>query len=184
MLRFVYLLSLVVLLGACQTTQGQRDFDSSRDFTLYRDWSWSEPAVSYRPADDPRITSDLTTQRIQDAVSAQLDARGLRPSNDGDPDVLVKVYMIVEQRHDNVTTHYGGAHYWRWGMMGPMMSESRTVTYDVATMQIDMTDASDGKLVWRGSTSEVLNSRQRSPTDRTQSTHEMARQVLEGYPPY
>lgn len=184
MLRFTYLLTAMLLLGACQTTQGQRDFDSNRDFTQYRDWSWKEPAVSYRPADDPRITSDLTTQRIQDAVSAQLDGRGLRPSNDGDPDLLVQVYMIVEQRQENVTTHYGGGHYYYgWGMMGPM-AQTRTVTYDVATMQIDLTDAADGKLVWRGSTSEVLNQRRSSPTDRTQSTHEMARQVLQGYPPY
>lgn len=184
MLRFLYPITLVLLLGACQTTQGQRDFDSNRDFTQYRDWGWSEPAVSYRPADDPRITSDLTTQRIKDAVSAQLDARGLRPSNDGEPDVRVRVYMIVEQRQDNVTTHYGGGHYyWGWGMMGPM-AQTRTVTYDVATMQIDLIDAADDKLVWRGSTSEVLNQRQRSPTDRIQSTHEMARQVLEAYPPY
>ena len=56
----------------------QRDFDPTRDFSAYRAWSWKEPALQYRP-DDPRIQSDLTEQRIRDAIAEQLDQRGLRP---------------------------------------------------------------------------------------------------------
>ncbi len=54
MLARLCLTSLLLLLGACQNTSVNRDYDSSRDFGAYRSWSWQEPALQYRP-DDPRL---------------------------------------------------------------------------------------------------------------------------------
>lgn len=66
-----------MLLSACETNPLDHDFDATRDFRAYRSWSWKEPGVQYRP-DDPRIKSDLTEQRIRQAVSDPLDQYGLR----------------------------------------------------------------------------------------------------------
>jgi hypothetical protein len=111
------LLPLFLLLAACQTTRLERDFDASRDFAAYRSWSWQEPAVQYVPA-DPRLHSDLTTQRVREAVAEELDQRGLRPAQ-RNPDLKVQVWMLVEQRQDQVTD-YGGGGYWGnpWGFWG------------------------------------------------------------------
>ena len=79
MFRRLLLIPLLLTLVACQGPQVQRDFDPTRDFSAYRAWSWKEPALQYRP-DDPRIQSDLTEQRIRDAIAEQLDQRGLRPA--------------------------------------------------------------------------------------------------------
>lgn len=82
MFRPLALLALAALLSACAANQVNHDFDASRDFAAYRSWSFKEPALQYRP-DDPRIKSDLTEQRIRQAVSDQLDQRGLRPAAAG-----------------------------------------------------------------------------------------------------
>ena len=185
MSRSIAVIGLSILLAACQTNQVPRDFDTNRDFTAYLDWAWAEPAVSYTPANDPRIQSDLTTQRIREAVSGQLDARGLRPAATvEEADLKVRVHMVIEEEQDNVTTHYGGGFGYGWGMWGggPIMAQTRSVSYQVATLQIDLLDASDGQLVWRGSTSEVL--RDRTPAERSQNTHQMVQTVLSEYPPY
>lgn len=71
MFRRLALLAMAVLLSACAAHQVNHDFDASRDFAAYRSWSWKEPALQYRP-DDPRIKSDLTEQRIRQAVADQL----------------------------------------------------------------------------------------------------------------
>ncbi|HCL3544886.1 TPA: DUF4136 domain-containing protein, partial [Pseudomonas aeruginosa] len=111
MIRRILLLGLLLSLAACETTQLDRDFDSSRDFAAYRSWSWSQPAFEYRP-DDPRIKSDLTEQRIREAVAQQLDQRGLRPAQgNARGDVTVRAYLIVDDRQDQITTNYGGG-YW------------------------------------------------------------------------
>lgn len=151
-IKAVALGAVVLLLAACQAAPIQRDYDINRDFTQYRNWNWAEPDVSYTPANDPRIQSDLTTQRIREAVSGQLDVRGLRPAQPGqEADLDVKVYVISEMRKDNVTTSYGGSFgsYWGgwgggWGG-GPGYAETRTVDYQVFTLQIDLLD--DGQLV-------------------------------------
>ena len=140
------LVSILLLLGACQSPRIERDFDTSRDFAAYRSWSWQEPALQYRP-DDPRLRSDLTEQRIRSAIEQQLEQRGLRPAQPGNPgDLRVQAWLIVDQRQEQVSSHYGGywGGYWDGGWGGPAYSETRTVDYQVATVQIDLLDGRDG----------------------------------------
>jgi hypothetical protein len=179
------LIPVLLLLGACQTTQLDRDFDPNRDFAAYRSWSWQEPAVQYRP-DDPRLKSDLTEQRIRTAIGEQLDQRGLRPAPGGATgDLEVQAWLIVDRRQDQVTSHYGG--YWGgpwhgyWG--GPVYSETRTLDYRVGTLQIDLYDSKDGKLVWRGSGERILRGSQANPGERSTQIRETVARILSQYPP-
>ena len=180
------LIPALLLLGACQTTQLNRDFDPDRDFAAYRSWNWQEPAVQYRP-DDPRLKSDLTEQRIRSAVAEQLDQRGLRLAPAGSAgDLKVQVWLIVDQRQDQVTTHYGG--FWGgswngyWG--GPGYSETRVLDYQTGTLQIDLYDGKDGKLVWRGSGQQILRDSQANPSERSAKIRETVAKVLSQYPPH
>ena len=184
MLRRIAALAVVMLLGGCQSNQVNHDFDASRDFGAYRNWAWKDPALQYRP-DDPRIKSDLTEQRIRQAVADQLDQRGLRPatgSSQGDLDV--QTYLIIEERQQQITTNYGGAwgNPWNgyWG--APMYNETRNVSYKVATIQIDLLDGKDGKLVWRGSDEQMLSSSP-NPSDRSNAIRETVTRILSNYPP-
>ncbi|WP_223529911.1 DUF4136 domain-containing protein [Pseudomonas sp. GL-R-19] len=182
--RFV-LLAVAALLSACAANQVNHDFDASRDFAAYRSWTWKEPALQYRP-DDPRIKSDLTEQRIRQAVADQLDQRGLRPAAAGAKgDLNVQAYLIVEERLQQVTTNYGGGWGYPWhGYYGaPMYNETRNVSYKVATIQIDLLDGKDGKLVWRGSDEQIL-SRTPNPTDRRDAIWQTVTRILANYPPH
>ena len=180
------LVPLLLLLAACQTTQLDQDFDKTRDFAAYRSFTWKEPALQYSP-DDPRIKSDLTEQRIRAAVSEQLDQRGVRlaPAG-GKGDVSVQAWLIVENRTDQVSTSYGGAWggYWNgyWG--GPAYTETRNVDYKVGTVQVDLFDAKDGKLVWRGSSEQIVRNNQNSPVERETAIRETVGKILSQYPPH
>lgn len=178
----------MLLLAACQSAPIERDYDVNRDYTQYRNWTWAEPRVSYTPDDDPRIQSDLTTQRVLEAVSGQLDVRGLRPAQDPqNADLKVRVHVISDQRQDNVTTSFGGSFgtYRGWGGWGagPGFAETRTVDYQVMTLQIDLLDAADGQLVWRGSDEHQMRRSALSPAERSRLIQEMVTKVLSGFPP-
>jgi len=181
------LLPLLLILSACQTPQLERDFDPSRDFAAYRSWSWQEPGVQYKP-DDPRINSDLTGQRIRSAVSEQLEQRGLREAAANSAgDLKVQVWMIVDNRQQQVSTQMGGSWGNPWGggfWGGPSYVETRTLDYQVSTLQIDLLDGKDGKLVWRGSAEQVLRNRQPSPSEREASIRSTVAEVLSLYPPH
>ncbi|WP_285431908.1 DUF4136 domain-containing protein [Pseudomonas sp. fls2-241-R2A-110] len=184
MIRRFALLAVAALLSACAANQVNSDFDASRDFAAYRSWSWKEPALQYRP-DDPRIKSDLTEQRIRESVADQLDQRGLRPAATGSKGNLdVQTYLIIEERQQQVTTNYGGGwgNPWNgyWG--APMYNETRNISYKVATIQIDLLDGQDGKLVWRGSDEQML-SRTTNPSDRSNAIRETVGRILANYPP-
>ncbi|MFZ6046234.1 DUF4136 domain-containing protein [Pseudomonas sp. CR3202] len=185
MIRRTLLLSTALLLAACQNYDVNRDYDSTRDFAAYRSWSWKEPALQYRP-DDPRIKSDLTERRIREAVSQQLDQRGLREAASGKADLNVQSWLIVDERQQQTSYNYGGGYwngYWGGYMGGPPYTETRTYNYKVATIQVDMYDGKDGKLVWRGSAEQVLASAPPSPADREASIRETVTKVIQQYPP-
>ena len=181
------ILPLLLLLSACQNVQLERDFDPNRDFAAYRSWSWGEPAVQFKP-DDPRLDSDLSRQRIRSALSEQLDQRGLRPAPAGAAgDLKVQAWLIVDNRQQQVSTHFGGAwgDPWRGGFWGgPSYVETRTLDYQVATLQVDFLDGKDGKLVWRGSAEQILRNGQPSPAEREAAIRATVAKILSQYPPH
>lgn len=176
--------TLALALVGCQANQANRDYDASRDFAAYRSWAWQEPALQYRP-DDPRIRSDLTEQRLRQAVAEQLDQRGLRPAQGAKPDVKVQAWLIVDNRQEQITTHYGGPWGPGWGgpWMGAGWNETRSVDYRVATLQLDLLDGHDGKLVWRASQERLLTDDNASPEQRSQALREAVKRLLDQYPP-
>ncbi|WP_407314872.1 DUF4136 domain-containing protein [Pseudomonas sp. nanlin1] len=185
MLRHLTVIALTLLIAACQARQASLDFDNSRDFAAYRNWAWAEPALQYQP-DDLRLRSDLTEQRVRQAISEQLDQRGLRPAAPGArADLQVRAYLIVETRQQQVTTQYspGFGNYWGgyWG--SPIVNESRNVDYRVATLQVDLLDGKDGKLVWRSSVERIVDDNPGSPGERNAQIQGSVARIMANYPP-
>ena len=88
MLRRIALLGLALLLSACESMQVTSDYNPSVDFARFQTWAWKDPALQYQP-NSLMLKSDLTEQRIMQAVSSGLDQRGLRPVTAGNkPDLL------------------------------------------------------------------------------------------------
>ena len=195
MLRRIALLGLALLLSACETIQVTHDYNPAVDFAAFKTWSFKDPALQYRP-NSPMLKSDLTEQRIIQAVSSELDQRGLRPVAAGSkPDLLVQTYLIVANRQEQVVTNYGyngpwggpwAGGYWGgpwegyWG--APMYNETRNIVYQVGTLQIDLMDAKDGKLVWRGSAEKIVNDSP-TPAERSAAIREAVTKILSTYPP-
>ncbi|GAC1036334.1 DUF4136 domain-containing protein [Pseudomonas sp. No.117] len=192
MKRCLLLLS-ILLLAAC-AEQGPRnlDYDASRDFAAYRSWGWVDPAIEYRP-NDPRIRSDLTEQRLREAVSGGLDQRGLRPAAGGTrADLKVKLYVILDQRQQSFSysdPYWGGGWGGPWGPgwgpgpWGPGYVRTQTVTYPVMTVQLDLLDGRDGKLVWRASEERLMDDQGATPAQRSAAFGRLINELLTRYPP-
>ena len=193
MLRRIALLGLALLLSACESMQVTSDYNPSVDFARFQTWAWKDPALQYQPS-SLMLKSDLTEQRIMQAVSSGLDQRGLRPVAAGNkPDLLVQTYLIVANRQEQIVTNYGYGGPWGgpWGYAGgpwegywgaPMYNETRNVVYQVGTLQIDLIDAKDGRLVWRGSAEKIVDNSP-TPAERSAAIHEAVNKILGNYPP-
>ena len=64
-----------------------------------------------------------------------------------------------------------------------MQTETRTLDYKVATLQVDLLDGKDGKLVWRGSDEEVMRTKPLAPNEREAAIRNTVARVLAQYPP-
>ncbi len=199
-MRTVIALLLLPLLAACQSRNPYQaeslpmppappgaatTFDRSaypaapRDYGRYRSWSWDGGRA-------PSGAAWAGGEQLADSVSAGLDQYGLRPSLDGQGDLLVSARISQETRlrqyQDNIGGYYGAGSHWdrRYGAWGgvPVV---RTYEQKVAVVRIDLIDPRDRQVVWSGSGEAVAGKDQAAQADAVRVA---IRAALDGYPPY
>ncbi len=143
MRRAVLTLIGVLALGACATLQTGSDFDRSVSFAPYRSFAWL-------PRSHPDSPNPLNVQRVQDAIRAELEAKGLRLEADvGRADLAVDFTVGAAERTD-ITTYpveFGGG--WRWGG-GYFGNEIDVHQYQEGTLVINLFDARGHRPIWHG----------------------------------
>ncbi len=173
---------LLLTLGGCQSNSLLRDYDPGRDYSAYRSWQWHDTPLTYRP-DDPRLRSDLTERRIRDAIAGQLEQRGLRQAPSADQaDLRVQVSLMLDTRQQELRSVSGG--YWGNPWYGPVFQEVRTIDYQVRTLQIDLFDGKDGRLIWRAAREDAPDSGAEHPSRRSAAIQRSVAQMLQYFPPH
>jgi hypothetical protein len=155
----VALLALGVAFTTAQAAKPQIQWNKDYDFGSVETFQWQD-------TDSPLETSNpfLHTKVIDD-IEAQLRDAGLRKV-DQEADVYVTYHTSVEQnvRLDSDSFGYGFGGYagpgwgaWGYGYNGPISTTTNVVTYDTSTLIVDIVDADQNELVWRGSYARVFS---------------------------
>lgn len=140
-------LVLTLALAACATPRVYTDHDPRIRFDAYRTYSWRERAEK-APA--------LVSQRIVDAVDAQLRAKGWTPVEEGG-DVILAAHVATHQEYE-LDTFYSDPYWggWGWRGWGPRWGagigydRARLRSYTVGTLVLDMFDARTKQAMWSG----------------------------------
>jgi hypothetical protein len=80
-------LACTATLAGCQSSRVVTDYDQSVDFSQYRQYSWLDERSGASEQFDP-----LLAKRVRDAVSSELQARGLG-ENATEADFLVRFFV-------------------------------------------------------------------------------------------
>ena len=144
----------VALLAGCASTGKLRsDYDSAVDFGQYRTYNFYEDA-------GPETTEyqGLFSQYMVTAISKEMENRGYVKSDD--PDLLVNFNAILEDKTTVSTTPaptygMGGYYGYRRGFYDPWIgygyaTETHVSQYTEGTLNIDLVDPRQKKLVWEG----------------------------------
>ena len=107
------------------------EVDDKADFAAFKTFVLREGTASSRK---PEINSALTLKTIEDAIRAELSARGLKETQTG-PDLIV-TFSVAEESQRQVA--------------GRGARDMRAVNISAGTLVIDMTTATANALVWRG----------------------------------
>lgn len=124
-----------------------------------------------RASNDPLSTNTIEAERIQNALTAQLEASGFSQATQ-DPDFIVAFYATTKQKTSVQSTGFGpgfgrfgygrgfgwgygipGGGRWRWGY-GP---DLWTTNYTQGCVMADVIDPKTNELVWRGAVKDKVN---------------------------
>ena len=140
---------MFLLAGKSSAQQVKTDYDRSANFAQYKTYSWAQ--VKTKDA--------LDVDRIKAAVNATLAAKGWTQVDSGG-DVSI-VAMEITQNQQTLNTFYdgfGGGFGWRrFGGGGFGEATTTTETYKVGTLVVDLFDAKNKQLIWRGTSSDTLS---------------------------
>jgi len=142
-------LLFLVALGTALAQQVKTDFDHQANFAQYKTYSWQ----------DVKVKNPLWTDRIKNAVNAQLEAKGLSQVESGGDVAIVAIATTQTQRTLN-TFYDGFGGGWRWRGFGGMGEATTTEQdYKEGTLVVDLYDAKTKQLIWRGSAQGTLSNK-------------------------
>lgn len=176
-------LAAILAIGAATGCSGIRvshDYDPGADFSAYRSWYWlPRPG----PSGDPRLDSDLLDARVRSAVEEVLAAKGYRKAPTGEGDFGVGWHGAIEGKLDvqTIDRYYGYGPRWGYGY-GGVVTDTYVRQYDQGTLILDVVDARQRKLVWRGSAQAEVQERA-DPEARQRRIREAVEKVFARFPP-
>ncbi|MBK0404326.1 DUF4136 domain-containing protein [Adhaeribacter sp. BT258] len=187
----IYLLTLVLglFLSGCASVpvDVSTDYDRAANFNQFTTFRWFQENPSAR-RDSTRSYNTFLDKRIRAAVEANLARKGFRMTT-ANPDVLVaydvKVVTKQEVRPDYSYPPgwYGGYGWWygyRYNYGYSRFAQPMYIDqYQDGTIIIDLIDAKDNELVWRGWGQMEVGSTNVSEAE----VNKIVTKILEKYPP-
>jgi len=173
--------ALVLMATSCTTLQVATDFNPEFDFGSLKSYAWL-PHES-PPGSDVRINNALVNDRVVAAVDAQLAEKGYHIA-DSMPDFYVTWLGAIDRkmRIDTINDFYGPYWHGSYGCCLPYSVRTYISEYDEGTLIIDVLNAADHKLVWRGSGKDYI-SESSSPEETIRKTNEVVSVILSEFPP-
>jgi hypothetical protein len=171
----------LALFSLCATAQDVRyNFAANADFTKYRTYRWVEIKGAEKP-------DQLTDQQIKTAFDEEFLKKGLAKTDSENADLLVgyQVTIGTEKQITMYDTGWGYGPGWGGGWYGGGgggMTTGQTSTIAIGQIDLDMYDATQKSLVWRGTATKTLDPKAK-PDKRTKNLRKGVAKLLKNYPP-
>lgn len=177
-LRALCVTGLLALVSACATPiTATTDFDSRYDFSQVRSFAL-QPVSRANPS--TVIISDMQVDRINRALSDELERRGFEMvDNNADADMLLVWHLVTQERTD-VRTFNSGVRYNCWNCS--MGTDVRVRQYTQGTFIVDMVDPVKLRSVWRSTIESRLRD-QPDPQRAEENRREAATAIFAEFPP-
>ncbi len=147
------------------------------DFTKYKTFKW----VKIEGANYP---DEITDAQIKTAIEKQLATKGMTKTEADTADLYIGYQAAVDQEKEWNTygTGMGYGYGPRWGAWGGGWTTTTSTTINVGTLGLDMYDATQKKLVWRGAASKTIDPKA-NPEKRAKNLDKAMAKMLKNYPP-
>ena len=180
------IIASVFMFTSCSTLTIYSDKDDSIDFTKYK-------TFGFLPWDDASkgIVNDLNKRRLENAVTRELEKRGMKRATSGYGDIAFAFHFTLEEKtgYTSYTTTYGGMGYsygFGYGYYGgyhPGATMTTTTTqpytYTEGNLIIDGFDVAEKKLVWEVVASDDVSD---DISNREEAINTLIEKMFQKYP--
>ena len=154
------------------------NFAADTDFTKYKTYRWGKITGAQQ-------IDQITDNQLKSAIDGELAKKGLTKT-EADTADLVMAYQVSVGQEKELTTidpGYGYGPGWGWyGYGGSGFSTTTTSTITIGQVDLDVYDAAQKKLVWRGTANKTLDM-QAKPEKRQKNILKGAAKLLKNFPP-
>jgi hypothetical protein len=140
--------SSLLLLSACASMRVGSDQYPQADFSAYRSYAWMGEDPLIRPRDSQVAVSALTVRLIQEAVEAELSAKGYRRIDSAPMADFVVAFTVGARDRLEAESYpmpYRGPWPWDWAWRGADVQ-----VYREGTLSLDIFDGRSRQPVWHG----------------------------------
>jgi hypothetical protein len=174
MKRLTLVFLLLGLVHGCSSSRVVTDHAREADFSKYETFQYVD--TDYNIAD----TNDPSHKRIVAAIRREMAGAGLREVGN-DPDVYVTYYG---EDNDSISVNssnfgYGLGSGWSWGG-GAGSSAAAVRVFNMGTLVVDIWDAKEKLLVWRGVATSAIRS---DPEESLQEIDSNLAEMFQRFPP-
>lgn len=180
-LRILSLLVLGALLAGCGSTplEAISDFDESYDFAAVK-------VLKILPIDRTsaaeKLISDLQVERIDEALSDELQAKGYAMASTRDEADLYLSWHLVTREKTDIRSYNAASTYNCW-RCGPPVSDVSVRQYTEGTFIVDLIDPHRNRSVWRSTIQSRLKA-QPDPERAAENRARAAAAVFANFPPH
>jgi len=180
----ISLVLLLLFLTGC-ASQVAVDYDQKQTFQHLKTFQIVPPRVI--KTDDTRLDSPIVISRISKAIKGYLLSRNYSSVNenaDFSVTFILQSKQEISSNNSGMSFGFGRGfgHHSRGGFgMIYTFPANDMVSYDKAIITIDILDKTN-KLIWRGSTSHVLDSAS-TPQKNDEKVQKIVADILERFPP-
>ncbi len=165
---FFLTLGATVLALSCSSINVSHDYDPQANFNNLKTFSWLSFPKKAK-------VNQLVVKRIQDAVTGELEAKGLRLSSN--PDFMIAMHGATKEKLDIQDWGYSSPRAAYWGQRDITVQQ-----YTEGTLILDFVDAKSKEIIWRGVASGAVDPGA-SPEKRTKRINEGVAKLLAKFPP-
>ena len=155
-LKSLVLMSVLAASFGMQAQKIKVNYDKQADFSQFKTYAWAEHGAVSHP---------MLAANIVGAIQDELNARGLRQvALNANPELIIQVYGSVDQdstllSNDPLYMATGGIPPFDPSFSGPLNTGqygNTTITIHKGQLVVDLLDAVNKKLIWRGMAQQNL----------------------------
>lgn len=177
-IRIVLIAVVACVLQACASTPDINvNYDRSADFSAYRTFGFFDPLGT-----DAAGYQSLVTQALKSSARREMESRGYAYV-ESNPDLLVNFNARLAEKTDVDQMPVTAPMYmgYRRGLYGGWAGYQTTVDqYIEGTLNIDIVDAGKRQLVWEGTSTGRITSKQRA--NREAAIDAAVSEIFASYP--